>query len=134
MYALVQRVTINLISLLYISASIEVCWKPRLWSNKVPHLSIWGVMATYLELAGVWVSPPSEGSWAGSWCVSRTHNDIVWISNGQFPPFFGQIAHFVTVGNVNGISTPLLYRILESSGLNQQILCNIWTICNQVEW
>jgi len=58
-------------------------------------------------------------------------SDILWISNGQIPPFFGQLAHFVSVENV-GISTPLLYPILESSGLNQQILCAIWSLCNQV--
>ena len=57
--------------------------------------------------------------------------DILWISNGQIPPFYGQVAHFVTLENV-GISTPLLYKILESSGLGQQILCKIWSLCNQV--
>ena len=59
-------------------------------------------------------------------------SDILWIQSGQVPPFYTQLAHFVTVESV-GISTPILYKILESSGLTNTILASIWSLCNQVE-
>lgn len=56
-------------------------------------------------------------------------NEILWIQNFQVPPLYRQLANYVTVEN--NISTPLLYKVLESSGLNQHALCAIWSVCNK---
>ena len=48
----------------------------------------------------------------------------------KVPPFYTQVLAFVSLDN--SISTPLLYKILESSHLSNATLGAIWALCNQV--
>ena len=77
MYALVQGLTINLISLLY-----TICIHRSLLGNQGYDLiksSYLGCDGNSLRVGQLSMSP---SPW-GSWCVSRTQGDIVWISTDK---------------------------------------------------
>ena len=79
MYALVQGLTINLISLLY-----TICIHRSLLGNQgydlIKSSSLYlGCDGNSLRVGPMSMSP----SLWGSWCVSRTQGDIVWISTDK---------------------------------------------------
>ncbi|CAG5114294.1 Oidioi.mRNA.OKI2018_I69.chr2.g8356.t1.cds [Oikopleura dioica] len=57
---------------------------------------------------------------------------ILWIQNNQIPPFYVEVLQYVSCTlSGQGIDTNLLFPLLVHSRLPQEVLGQIWSVCNQ---